>query len=157
MLSRSRLEDISYGCVENTSSSPMVYISAEKERGVASVLNGLWRYFHGLAVLPPSLPDRPFGEFRSSRRPFSLEFDGIVKIFAKPANWPQNAVPLRAANFMCWFYGLSSEFYVRYQMLPRIHVACARLEIEEIRSLRRAAFIEAVATLTGKWGGRRSR
>ena len=25
------------------------------------------------------------------RRPFSSEFDGIVKIFASPANWPQNA------------------------------------------------------------------
>ena len=63
------------------------------------------------------------------RRPFSSEFDGIVKIFASPANWPQNAaLPRRAPSvrFMCWFYGLSSEFYVRYQMLTRI-----RVEIEE--------------------------
>ena len=28
--------------------------------------------------------------------------------------------PPWAAHFMCWFYGLSREFYVRYQMLPRI-------------------------------------
>ena len=60
------------------------------------------------------------------RRPFSLEFDGIVKIFASPANWPQNADPSSPVRFMCWFYGLSSEFYVRYQMLTRI-----RVEIEE--------------------------
>ena len=63
------------------------------------------------------------------RRPFSSEFDGIVKIFASPANWPQNAaLPRRAPSvrFMCWFYGLSSEFYVRYQMLTRI-----RVEVEE--------------------------
>ena len=80
------------------------------------------------------------------RRPFSLEFDGIVKIFASPANWPQNAAPSSRApsiRFMCWFYGLSSEFYVRYQMLTRI-----RVEVEETPTLnicpltKQAAFIE---------------
>ena len=77
------------------------------------------------------------------RRPFSLEFDGIVKIFAKPANWPQNAVPLRAANFMCWFYGLSSEFYVRYQMLTRIRVQIEETQLHYLSAYtKQAAFIE---------------
>ena len=61
---------------------------SELRRDEASnqLLGLVMRYFNG-----PRVSTRRLANF--DRRPFSSEFDGIVKIFAKPTNWPQNAVP----------------------------------------------------------------